>query len=152
MASIDYPKQLPIPLQDGYALDTQDPVSRTPMVTGRVRSRIMHRSVPLYVNATFLFNAKQKAFFEAWYSRVLNEGIEWFNCPLQIDGTVEMHEVQFGQIYSGPTLVQLSFWRYSFRLMLKRKPLIPEGWELFPELWFGMNIIDLAVNKEWPEA
>lgn len=152
MASIDYPKQLPIPLQDGYALDTQDPVSRTTMVTGRVRSRIMHRSVPLYVNATFIFNAKQKAFFEAWYSRVLNEGVEWFNCPLQIDGTVEMHEVQFGQIYSGPTLVQLSFWRYSFRLMLKRKPLIPEGWELFPELWFGMNIIDLAVNKEWPEA
>lgn len=152
MASFDYPKQLPIPLQDGYALDTQDPVSRTPMVTGRVRSRIMHRSVPLYVNATLIFNAKQKAFFEAWYSRVLNEGIEWFNCPLQIDGTVEMHEVQFGQIYSGPTLVQLSFWRYSFRLMLKRKPLIPEGWELFPELWFGMNIIDLAVNKEWPEV
>jgi hypothetical protein len=152
MADIDYPKQLPTPLQEGYALDTQDPVTRTQMVTGRVRSRIKNRYVPLYVDATFIFNGQQKAFFEAWYSRTLNEGIEWFNCPLKIDGTVEMYEVQFARIYQGPTLVQLSFWRYTFRLMLRRKPLIPEGWEQFPDLWFGMNLIDLAVNREWPKA
>jgi hypothetical protein len=26
------------------------------------------------------------------------------------------------------------------------------GWESFPELWFGKNIVDLAINREWPEA
>lgn len=152
MAVIDYPKQLPTPLQEGYGLDTQDPVSRTPMVTGRVRTRIRHSYVPLYVDATLILNGKQKAFFEAWYSRILKEGTEWFNCPLKIDDAVQMYEVQFARIYDGPKLVQLSLWRYTFRLMLRRKPLIPEGWEQLPELWFGMEIIDRAVNKEWPSA
>lgn len=31
---------------------------------------------------------------------------------------------------------------------------MPPGWEEFPDYWFNMNILDLAMNRDghWPEA
>ncbi|UXH41260.1 MULTISPECIES: hypothetical protein [Pseudomonas] len=152
MAAIDFPKQLPWPLQENYSLETVDPMIRTSMVTGRSRRRIRHSYVPTYVSASFIFNEAQASFFEAWYARTLGNGLEWFNCPLQTPEGTKPYEARFLQIYEGPVLVQLSFWRYSVRLELRRRPLMPEGWEQFPDLWFGKSIIDLAINREWPKA
>lgn len=151
MASIDYPKQLPLPLQEGYSLSTTDPMVRTQMVTGRARQRRRYRNVPVIVTASFIFTETQASFFEAWHSRVLGEGIEWFNCPLQTTEGVRDYEARFTQIYEGPSLVQLRFWKYSVQLELRKRPMMPEGWEQFPDFWFGKNIIDLALNKEWPK-
>lgn len=59
MAAIDFPKQLPWPLQENYSLETVDPMIRTSMVTGRSRRRIRHSYVPTYVSASFIFNEAQ---------------------------------------------------------------------------------------------
>ncbi|ORL62911.1 transposase [Pseudomonas putida] len=152
MALIDYPSQLPPPLQESYSLETFDPMVRTQMVTGRARQRIRFRSVPTFINASFIFNEAQAGFFEAWHARTLDNGIEWFNCPLQTAEGMKDYEARFTQIYDGPTLNQIKWWRYSARLELRERPLIPEGWEQFPEYWFNKNVIDVALNREWPEA
>ncbi|MNH40302.1 hypothetical protein D3C79_1016050 [compost metagenome] len=44
----------------------------------------------------------------------------------------------------------MSRWEYSATLELREPSLIPPGWEDFPQFWFMMNIIDMAVNREWP--
>ncbi|MBI6940066.1 transposase [Pseudomonas putida] len=152
MAAIDFPKGLPLPLQDSYSLNTIDPMARTQMVTGRARQRVRHSYVPTFVSAAFLFNQDQASLFEAWYARTLGNGVEWFNCPLQTAEGLRVYEARFTQIYEGPSLVQMAFWRYSVRLELRQRPLIPEGWENFPGLWLGKSIIDVAINREWPKA
>ncbi|WPX89176.1 transposase [Pseudomonas asiatica] len=152
MASIDYPKKLPLPLQENYSLETFDPMIRTRMVTGRARQRVRHSFVPTVVTASFIFNEAQAAFFEAWYARTLGNGIEWFNCRLQTAEGLKPYECRFTQIYDGPSLVQISIWRYSAKIELRQRPMIPEGWEQFPEYWFNKNVIDLAVTREWPKA
>ncbi|WP_347402156.1 hypothetical protein [Pseudomonas putida] len=150
MAVIEYPSQLPLPLQDGYALETFDPMIRTQMVTGRARQRIRFSQVPTFVRASFIYSEAQAAFFEAWYARVLGNGIEWFSCRLQTPEGIKSYQVRFTGIYEGPSLVQGRIWKYSARIELRQRPLIPEGWELVPGLWFNKNIIDVALNRNWP--
>lgn len=149
---IQYPVKLPLPLQDGYSLETFDPMARTVMVTGRARQRVRHSVVPTFVRASFIFKEAQAAFFEAWYARVLGNGVEWFSCPLQTPEGVRQYEARFAGIYDGPSLVQLNFWKYTARLELRQRPLIPEGWEQFPEYWFNKGVIDVSINRGWPEA
>lgn len=149
---IQYPAQLPPPLQEGYGLNTVDPMLATPMVTGRRRYRVVHDYVPTEIQANFNFDQDQAAFFEAWYARTLNNGFEWFECPLITPVGFKLYEAHFQRIYEGPDLVQVKRWRYTAKLELRERPLIPDGWEQFPDFWFNKNIIDVAVNREWPKA
>ena len=57
-------------------------------------------------------------------------------------------------MYEGAELVQVRRWEYSATLELRERPLMPPGWEEFPDYWFNMNILDLAMNRDghWPEA
>lgn len=147
---IQYPAELPLPLQEGYGLSTVDPMRATQMVTGRTRYRINRSYVPTTVKFNFNFSADEAAFFEAWHARTLNNGLEWFEITLQAPAGFTTYQAHFRGIYEGPDLTQITRWRYSAQLELKERPLIPEGWEQFPEYWFNKDIIDLAVNREWP--
>lgn len=148
---IEYPAELPLPLQDGYGLDTPvDPMLRTPMESGRARQRVLFDSVPDHVNAKWNCDRNQMAFFRGWYARTLNQGVEWFTTRLLLpEGFIDV-ECRFTGKPSGPTLVQVSRWEYSATLELREPSLIQPGWEDFPQFWFMMNIIDMAVNVEWP--
>ncbi|MGR3991664.1 transposase [Pseudomonas sp. 1121_17] len=149
---IQYPAELPLPLQEGYGLSTVDPMRATPMVTGRKRYRVVHSYVPTEVKFNFNFDEAEAGFFEAWYARTLSNGMEWFEMPLQTPAGFKAYQAHFTGIYQGPDLTQVSRWRYSAILELKERPLIPGGWEQFPDYWFNKNVIDLAMNREWPEA
>lgn len=149
---IQYPAQLPPPLQESYGLSTVDPMRATPMVTGRTRYRVIHSYVPTTIQATFNFDEAEASFFDSWYARTLNNGTEWFECPLKTPVGFKAYEAHFKGIPSGPELVQVNRWRYTCALELRERPLIPPGWELVPELWFGKNIIDMAINREWPKS
>jgi len=149
---IEYPAELPLPLQDGYALDTPvDPMLRTPMVSGRARQRLNFDEVPYLINAKWNCDRNQMAFFQGWYARALVQGVEWFKATLLTPIGFKEYECRFAGHYTGPTLVQVSRWEFSAVLELREPPLIQPGWEDFPQFWFMMNIIDLAVNREWPE-
>lgn len=147
---IQYPPQLPPPLQEGYALNTVDPMMRTQMVTGRARQRTKFSYVPTYVQASFIFEEAEAAFFEAWYARTINNGVLWFECTLKTPIGFKLYEARFTKIYDGPDLVQVNRWKYSAMLELRERPLMDPYWEQFPEYWFNKDIIDLAVNREWP--
>lgn len=149
---IQYPPQLPLPLQEGYGATTVDPMRSTPLVSGRTRYRVVHDYVPTTVSFNFNFSEAEAGFFEAWYARTLNNGFEWFEITLQLPTGFKTYQAHFKKIYDGPDLTQISRWRYSAQLELKERPLIPEGWEQFPDYWFNKNVIDVAVNREWPEA
>lgn len=149
---IQYPAELPLPLQDGYGYTTVDPMRSTPMVTGRRRYRKVHSYVPSELTFNFVFEEDEAAFFEAWYSRTLNDGLEWFEIPLQLPAGFTTYQVHFIGIYGKVELTQVKRWRYSISAELKQRPMIPEGWEQFPEYWFNKNVIDVSVNREWPEA
>ena len=94
----------------------------------------------------------QAQFFEAWFKEVLVDGSQWFECPLKSPVGLTDYTVRFTNMYSGPTLVGVSMWRFTASLELRERPLIQPGWAQFPDLWFNMNIIDMALNREWPEA
>lgn len=148
---IQYPAELPLPLQDGYGYGTADPMRSTQMVTGRRRYRKTHSYVPSTLTLNFNFSEVEAAFFDAWYARTLNDGMEWFEISLQLPPGFRKYPVHFTGISSRTELTQVSRWRYSLGAELKERPLIPDGWERFPEYWFNKNVIDVAISREWPE-
>lgn len=150
---IEYPAELPLPLQEGYSLQTPvDPMLRTQMESGRARQRVNFDSVPEMVNAKWNCDRSQMAFFRGWYARTLKQGVEWFTTRLLLPEGFIYVECRFTGKPAGPTSVQVSRWEYSATLELREPSLIQPGWEKFPQFWFMMSIIDMAVNREWPEA
>ncbi|MHC5351696.1 transposase [Metapseudomonas furukawaii] len=149
---IIYPQQLPLPQIEGYGLETTSPLMRTDMSSGRARQRRRFTSVPTFASCSWRMDHNQAAFFEAWFARTLVDGAEWFQATLQTPRGIEDLECRFADIYSGPSLLQGALWQFTATLELRHRPLIPSPWEQFPEYWFNLNIIDLALNREWPEA
>lgn len=119
---IQYPAQLPLPLQEGYGLSTVDPMLSTQMVTGQARYRIRHSYVPTMVKVNFNFSEKEARLFEGWYVWSIKNGIEWFEITLQTPMGLKAYQAHFSGIYQGPELTQISRWRYSATLQLRERP------------------------------
>jgi hypothetical protein len=150
---IIYPKKhLPLPLLDGYALSTKSPLVITELSSGLERQRRKFTNVPTRVQAKWICTRQQAAFFEAWFARELMDGVNWFQAELDTPAGFGDYICKFRDIYQGPELIQGKYWGFSAELVLRKRPLIEPGWEQFPDLWFGAGIIDLALNREWPEA
>lgn len=152
-SNIDYPHQyLPLPLQDGYGLKAISPLLRTQMVSGRARQRRRYTSTPTQTPVSWLMNDIQGQTFEAWYRDAIIDGAAWFNMNLRTPIGIKPYVCRFIDIYEGPVLIGGKYWQYSATLELWERPLLPLGWGNFPEFIAGQNIIDLAINREWPEA
>ena len=123
---IQYPAELPLPLQEGYGLSTVDPMRATPMVTGRTRYRVRHRYVPTEVKVNFNFSEAEAAQFEGWYVWAINNGFDWFEMPLQTPIGFKIYIAHFKGIYQGPDLTQVRRWRYSAVMQLKDRPVLTE--------------------------
>lgn len=123
---IQYPAELPLPLQEGYGLSTVDPMRATPMVTGRTRYRIATRKPPTSARFTFNFNEQEAALFEGWHTWALNLGFEWFEMPLQTPLGLQVHQVHFKGMYTGGELAQVKRWRFSAELEFKVRPVYTE--------------------------
>ncbi|WP_028698209.1 MULTISPECIES: hypothetical protein [Pseudomonas putida group] len=146
-----YPKGLPCALRDGYGFEPVNNILRTEMESGRARQRIMFDSVPTLVPLSWICSERQALLFEAWAAQVARAG--WFLIPLKIPGGMRDVEVRFTKTPSGPELVGVSSWRFSAQCEVRERPLLEPGWaELMPEWVLMMNIVDLAVNREWPKA
>jgi hypothetical protein len=150
--AIQYPSQLPPPLQDSYGLTTADPKLSTTLVTGRVRERRRFTTVPTTINVRWNMDQTQASYFETWFREILVDGSLWFDAPLKTPLGFELYSCRIRGMYSGPALVQVNRWEFTATLELKKRPMMPDGWVNFPDIWFNMNLVDLAVNREWPEA
>ncbi|HKN05529.1 MAG TPA: hypothetical protein VJY31_16505 [Buttiauxella sp.] len=154
MADINYPHDyLPLPLQEGYAFRPVNPLLRTEMTSGRARQRRRYLSTPTQALVQWTFVTQQQAqIFEAWYSESINDGASWFFMKLQTPLGLQFYKCRFTEIYEGPVLIPPRYWHYSATLELWERPLLPPGWIEFPEFLTGSDIIDKALNREWPIA
>tara|TARA_R100000781_G_scaffold110309_2_gene75677 strand:+ start:4049 stop:4513 length:465 start_codon:yes stop_codon:yes gene_type:complete len=154
MANIDYPAELPTPQRSGYAIQHASPFMRTEMSTGRARQRRAFTSVPSSVELQWLLTNAQAQIFEAWFAYDITDGADWFNLALTTPvGRLEFYECRFAAMYDGPALVGLDYWRYTAKVEIRKRPILPKDWYLIGrEFVLGADIIDQAINREWPET
>lgn len=154
MAEKYYPHDyLPMPLQDGYAFQPVSPLKRTEMTTGRARQRRAFISTPTQANVQWFFETDVQAqLFEAWYHDTIADGADWFFMRLQTPLGVEFYKCRFTDIYQGPMLVSPIYWQFSATLELWTRPILTDGWGQFPDYIINSSIIDIALNREWPEV
>ena len=152
---IQYPSQLPPPTRDGFGYSPVSPMLRSDLVSGRARQRRKYTSVPTMASVRWVFNDVQAMAFEAWFNDALVSGSEWFECPLvtpETGDTLKTYTARFTDIYDGPSMFTVSLWSFTATLELRERPILIPGWGLFPDYIASMNLIDLALNQEWPEA
>lgn len=154
MADIYYPHDyLPIPQWGGYGLKHISPLTRTQMTSGRARQRRRYISTPTNASVKWLFKTDGQAqLFEAWFRDTLSDGVAWFLMRLKTPVGIKFYKCRFTDIYDGPTLLKPGRWQFSATLEMWERPLVAPGWGDFPQFIIGQNIIDLALNREWPKA
>ena len=144
---------LPLPLMDGYAFKPVSPLLRTEMASGRSRQRRRYLSTPTNCSVKWIFRTDNEAqLFESWYRETITDGADWFFMKLQTPTGVDFQKCRFTDIYEGPTLIPPRYWQYSATLELWTRPVPGDGWGEFPEYIIASSIIDIALNREWPEA
>lgn len=150
---IEYPREyLPLPLREGYGFQAVSPIQRTEMVSGRARQRRKFTSVPTETPVSWLLSDVQAQLFEAWFEDVLKSGTEYFMCPLKTPEGIRDYVARFTDIYAGPILVGVSHWRFTAELELLERPILAPGWGHFPGLIAGSSLIDISINRKWPES
>lgn len=152
--AIQYPKELPLPLREGYGMQTVSPLQRTQMDSGRARQRRRFTSVPTIVSVSWTMSDPEAALFESWFRHTIMDGAAWFECPLQTPyGGLDHYTARFTDIYEGPNLLGLSSWRFSAEIELRERQTADADWtEVAPDYITFADIFDIAMNREWPET
>lgn len=144
---------LPMPQQTGYELKPVSPLKRTEFTNGRARQRRAYTSTPVQVSVEWFFDSDiQGQIFEAWYKDVLKDGVCWFVMRLQTPLGVNEQKCRFTDIYTGPVLSSPIHWRYSATLELWSRAVLEGEYGEYPDFIRNSDIIDLAMNREWPET
>lgn len=151
-SNIDFPASLADVLRDGFKLRPVSPFEKTKMASGRTRSRRMFGLTPSIASVEWTFTESQAAAFEAWFRDSIADGTAWFNIVLRTPIGVKPYLARFNEMYDGTDLLGVSYWRVRAELELFERPLLPKGWGLFPEFIAQSDIIDIALNREWPAA
>lgn len=152
MATIDFPEGLPLPLRNGYDTNHVSPLMRTEMQTGRARQRRRYTSVPTMASVSWIMTEQQAQLFEAFFRWTLVDGTEWFNVTLCTPLGLKPYEARFAEMYNGPTLTGRNHWTFTAELEIKDRQTLDDGWALFPGLVLGSDVIDKAINQEWPAS
>lgn len=148
--TIYYPAGLPRGLHSGRTYQLESPLQRTELSSGRARQRRRFTSVPQYGSINWLFSDAEGAAFEAWWRDALVDGSRWFECPLDTPLGYQDYTCRFTDVYKGPSRVGPNLWSYSAELELRERAVLEPGWGEFPEFILEADIIDIAVNREWP--
>lgn len=150
---IYYPEGLPNPLREAHSLQPAPTFTRTQFKSGRSRYRRKFTSVPTAGVWEFFFKSDvEAAAFEAWFRDAINDGADWFNIERKTPLGMTMLVCHFTDMYTGPTLVGPSSWRFSCPLEIYERPLMPVGWGSLPEFLLRADIFDIAMNEKWPLA
>ena len=148
---IEYPKGLPAGLQSGSSYQTVSPMQRSTLVTGRAIQRRRYTNVPTSRKISWIFNNSQAQAFEAWFRDALNDGVSWFECPLDTPLGYSLYTCRFTDVYEGPSRAGHNLWAYSAELELRERAVPPVGTGEFPDYILYADIFDVAVNEYWPD-
>ena len=150
---IAYPEFLPEPQRDGYGFQPVSPMARSELQSGRARQRRRFTSVPTVASVTWLMDDGEAQLFEGWFEYILLSGSLWFQCPLKTPLGMDEHRARFVDIYEGPILVGESFWRFTAKLELFKRPILDAEWIIDAPDYVAMaDIFDVALNQKWPKA
>lgn len=149
--NLRWPKQLPCGLRAGYSLSTADPVRRTEMENGRFRARRVFKDVPTTASISWLMTSKQAQIFELFHDSDLNGGVLPFDIPLLTPLGMEYHTVRFVEMFSGPELAANKKWKYSAKIQLLKRAILPAELSTMNDLIFDQDILDLSLNREWDD-
>ena len=150
---IAYPEFLPEPQRDGYGFQPVSPMARSELQSGRARQRRRFTSVPTVASVTWLMDDTEAQLFEGWFEYILLSGSLWFQCPLKTPLGMDEHRARFVDIYEGPILVGESFWRFTAKLELFKRPILDADWIIDAPDYIAMaDIFDVAMNRKWPKA
>jgi len=150
---IAYPEFLPEPQRDGYGFQPVSPMARSELQSGRARQRRRFTSVPTVASVTWLMDDGEAQLFEGWFEHILLSGSLWFQCPLKTPLGMDEHRARFVDIYEGPILVGESFWRFTAKLELFKRPILNAEWIIEAPDYIAMaDIFDIAMNQKWPNA
>ena len=148
---IAFPKELPLPLRDGYELEQVENIITTQMQSGRARQRVAFTKVPSFVNLSWIFTDQQAQYFEAWSSQLAKA--DWFTIRLKTPLGMQDYEARFTAAINGPALIGVSSWKCRAKVEIRDRPILPPGWAaILPDYILLSDIFDLAINREWPEA
>ena len=153
MATADYPAYLPKPVRDNYNIEHVSPFVRTPMVTGRARQRRTFESTPSIITVNWYMNDTLAQLFEAWFKYGITDGADWFYIDLKTPtGNFAPYECRFTEMYDGPTIDDARNWKFGARLEIRERPVLgKEYWLYGQQFILGADIIDKAINREWPK-
>ena len=154
MATVDYPSGLPAPNRDGYAFQAVSPFRRTEMSTGRARQRRTFTSSPTTVPLSWILSTQEAQVFEGWFSYQITDGTDWFNIDLLTPmGNLISYECRFAEMYSGPELFGVKHWKFTAPVELRERAILSPSYGAYgAEFVLGSDIIDIALNRLWPEA
>jgi hypothetical protein len=120
------------------------------MATGRAVQRRGFVGATV-ADVSWLFTEAQSQAFETWFKDTISDGADWFNVRLKTPAGLTLYQCKFAGMYTGPTLTA-GFWRFGAALEFVERPVISEAWyEVGIEFFAGASIIDLALNREWPQ-
>lgn len=150
-SDLEFPSGLPYPTRDNYALNHVSPFKRTSMDSGRARQRRNFSSVPTNVPVKWIFTEQETQIFEAWFRDTIGDGADWFNCPLRTPVGTGQYVCRFTAMYQ---MVPhgICMWEITAALEIWERPLLAPGWGNFPEFIRYSDIIDIAINRNWPKA
>lgn len=143
-------------LQDGFELKPVSPLLRTSLNSGRAIQRRKYLSTPMTATIKFLFTEKQYLFFDAWFTGVLLDGVNWFNMPLKTSTGYHNYLCRFTDIYESATPTQGRFWQVSAEVELYKRPVFDQNTSDYaaytPNILSNLDIFDIAINREWPQV
>lgn len=149
----DYPAGLPYPLREGYGMEPVSPLTSSTLQSGRFETRRKFKNTPVAVDLIWELNAGEAQLFEAWWEYTLVSGSKPFDCPLLTPLGLDIYTAKFREMYKGGYLSKLNHWRFTARVWLLKRPLIDKEWlDYGPEYVLHADIIDIALNRDWPEA
>lgn len=150
---LDFPSVLPCFLREGYDIQHASPFVRSEMVTGRARQRRAYTSVPSEAQVSLLLTSVEAQVFESWFAYDAADGANWFNATIKTPVGLRPYVCRFVEMYKGPTLTGRELWRFTCRLEIYERPILSGGWAAYyPEAVLQQDIIDIALNQEWPAA
>lgn len=158
---INWPAGLPNPQRSGHEMRPIPTFVRSELASGRARQRRQFTSVPTQGTFTWVMTSAQAMAFEAWFRDVIHDGADWFNIKRLTPEGMLVLVCRFADMYQGPAMMGRDRWRYLALLETWERPIaiLPPGWGGFTEFFTagdccrpGLSIIDLAMNREWPEA
>lgn len=98
-------------LREGYGYQQRSMVASTNFGQVTLNRRIYEDAPADFDQVAWLMTGPQKAYFEGWFTHVLDGGVRPVLLPLLVSGTPELREVSFDGRIPAMQLVGVSHWR-----------------------------------------